>query len=138
MNSSEIRVLLVDDSAGFLEMESRYLAGRPEFRVVGSATSGEGALTQVTALQPDLVLMDLTMPGMNGLQATFQIKKQPNAPRIIIVTLHDQPAYREMSVDVGADGFITKDNFGEPLILLIHGLFETSTMPQTPLRVLDS
>lgn len=126
---AEIRVLLVDDNAKFLEIESHFLSGQPEFRIVGSATSGEGALTQVVSLHPDLVLMDLTMPGMNGLQATSQIKRQPNAPRIIIVTLHDQPAYRAICEDVGADGFITKDNFGAPLIHMIHGLFNPTPVP---------
>jgi DNA-binding NarL/FixJ family response regulator len=125
----EIRVLLVDDNARFLEIESHFLSKQPEFKIVGSATSGEGALTQVVNLHPDLVLMDLTMPGMNGLQATSQIKKQPNAPRIIIVTLHDQPAYRAMCEDVGADGFITKDNFGAALIHMIHGLFDPTPVP---------
>ncbi len=123
MQPVQIRVLLVDDSVPFLDMESRFLSGLPQFQVVGSATSGEGAVSQVTSLRPDLVLMDLTMPGMNGLQATSHIKKQPNAPRVIIVTLHDQPAYRAMSEFAGADGFITKDNFGEPLMRMIHGLF---------------
>jgi DNA-binding NarL/FixJ family response regulator len=129
MRQSEIRVLLVDDNERFLEIESHFLSMRPEFKIVGSATSGEGALTQVVNLCPDLVLMDLTMPGMNGLQATNQIKNRPNAPRIIIVTLHDQPAYRAMCEEVGADGFITKDNFGTPLLHMIHGLFDPAHLP---------
>lgn len=128
MQRAQIRVLLVDDSAPFLDMESRYLAGQSQFQVVGSATSGEGAVSQVSILHPDLVLMDLTMPGMNGLQATSHIKKQANAPRVIIVTLHDQPAYRAMSEFAGADGFITKDNFGEPLMRMIHGMFGTAKL----------
>jgi DNA-binding NarL/FixJ family response regulator len=128
--SVEIRVLLVDDNASFLEIESNFLSRQPEFKIVGSATSGEGALTQVVNLRPDLVLMDLTMPGMNGMQATSQIKKQPNAPRIIIVTLHDQPAYREMCENAGADGFITKDNFGAALVHMIHGLFDPTPAPR--------
>ncbi len=130
MTGMDIRVLIVDDSVHFLEVEKRFLAMQPELTIVGSATSGEAAISQTDHLHPDLILMDLTMPGMNGLQATRQIKNQPNAPRIIIVTLHDQNAYRTMSETVGADGFITKDNFGEPLIKMIHTLFrQTSAQP---------
>ncbi len=130
MTGTDIRVLIVDDSAHFLEVEKRFLAMQPELTIVGSATSGEAAISETDHLHPDLILMDLTMPGMNGLQATREIKNQPNAPRIIIVTLHDQNAYRTMSETVGADGFITKDNFGEPLINMIHALFrQTQTQP---------
>ncbi len=131
MAGTEIKVLLVDDSVHFLELESRFLALQPECTIVGSATSGERAIAQVDNLHPDLVLMDLTLPGMSGLQATSQIKKQPNPPRVIILTLHDQRAYRAMSEMVGADGFITKDKFGEPLIQMIHGLFDAAGAPPT-------
>ncbi|MBZ5495548.1 MAG: response regulator transcription factor [Acidobacteriia bacterium] len=130
MRAEQIRVLLVDDSAGFLELLAGYLSAHREFSVVGSATSGEGAVDQVVRLHPDLVLMDLTMPGMNGLQATSWIKKQPHAPRIIIVTFHDQPGYRAMSSAAGADGYITKDNLTKPLIHMIHTLFDSSGRPQ--------
>lgn len=130
MSDPGIKVLLVDDSAHFLEAEKRFLAMRPELTVIGSATSGEAAISETTQLHPDLILMDLTMPGMNGLQATSQIKKQPNAPRIIIVTLHDQHAYRTMSETAGADGFITKDSFGEPLFEMIRALFGHAGAPQ--------
>ncbi len=130
MTGTDIKVLIVDDSAHFLEVEKRFLAMQPELTIVGSATSGEAAISETDHLHPDLILMDLTMPGMSGLQATRQIKTQPNAPRIIIVTLHDQNAYRTMSETVGADGFITKDNFGEPLIKMIRDMFEpTGSQP---------
>ena len=135
MKMPRIRVLLVDDNARFLELLSRYLSAQQELQVVGSATSGAGAVAEVGKLHPDLVLMDLTMPGMNGLEATSKIKKQPNAPRIIIVTLQDQPVYRMMSEDVGADGFLTKDNFAEPLIHMIHTLFYSPSGPRIPAEV---
>jgi len=122
-------VLLVEDNMPFLEMESRFLGLQPDLTIVGRVTSAEIAISKVDDLHPDLVLMDLTLPGMNGLQATLHIKKQPNPPRIIILTLHDQHAYRDMSKMVGADGFITKDKFGEPLIQMIHGLFDPAEAP---------
>ncbi len=84
-----LRILLVDDNAQFLEVAARTLATVPAIEIVGRALSGRDALEQVTQLQPDLVLMDVAMPNMNGLEATRHIKAQPGAPRVVMLTLHD-------------------------------------------------
>jgi DNA-binding NarL/FixJ family response regulator len=117
------RVLLVDDSPLFLESAANLLAIFPELEIVGRALSGRAALEQTAALAPDLVLMDLAMPAMNGLQATRLIKAQPNPPRVVIVTLHDDLDYRAAAEVVGADGFIVKSNFASELVLLVGRLF---------------
>ena len=122
-NGECIRTLLVDDRPAFLDLAARFFDAHPEVKIVGRATSGREALTQVKHLHPDLVLMDIAMPGMNGFEATSRIKAQDNPPRIIILTLHDLPAYRLMSKTVGADGFVTKTEFGMPLLRLIEELF---------------
>jgi DNA-binding NarL/FixJ family response regulator len=118
-----ICVLLVDDSSGFLEMAARFLSTDPRIVVVGHALSGHDALEQVARLNPDLVLMDLVMPGMNGLEATRLIKAQAGAPRVVILTLHDNPEYRAAAEAVGADGFVAKWEVGTQLEPLIHTLF---------------
>lgn len=117
------RVLLVDDSPIFLDSAANLLTMSPELEIVGRAMSGYDALDQVAALNPDLVLMDLAMPGMSGLEATRRIKAQPHPPRIVIVTLHDDPDYRAVAEAVGADGFIAKSEFGSEFALLIQDLF---------------
>src|SRR5690348_4633439 len=99
-----LRLLLVDDSAEFLESAARLLALQPQLRVIGRAASGSAALEQVAELQPDLVLMDLAMPGMNGLETTRQIKARPAAPRVVIMTLYDVAEYRTAARDATADG----------------------------------
>jgi PAS domain S-box-containing protein len=118
-----IRILLVDDSPGFLQSAASFLSADPLFEIVGLALSGRDALEQVAQLHPDLVLMDLAMPEMNGLEATRHIKAQPGGPRVVILTLHDNPEYQAAAQAVGADGFVAKSEFGAQLLPLIHGLF---------------
>jgi DNA-binding NarL/FixJ family response regulator len=118
-----LRLLLVDDSAEFLESAARLLALHQELRVVGRAASGSVALEQVAALEPDLVLMDLAMPGMNGLETTRQIKARPAAPRVVIMTLYDVAEYRTAAKDATADGFIAKSSIRSQLLPLLAGLF---------------
>jgi DNA-binding NarL/FixJ family response regulator len=119
-----IRTLLVDDNPEFLDAAGRFLASDPDIEIVGSAISGLEAIQQVSLLNPDLILMDLAMPGINGLETTRRIKAEPGSPRIIILTLHDNPEYRSASNSVNADGFIAKSDFGSDLIPLIRLIFE--------------
>jgi CheY-like chemotaxis protein len=107
-NDDRVRVLLVDNSLAFLKAEESMIGGFPTVRVVGQARSGNAAVHAARECQPDLVLMDLVMPGMDGIEATRQIKAQPNPPRVVIVTLHGEEAYGLAARKAGADGFIAK------------------------------
>jgi DNA-binding NarL/FixJ family response regulator len=118
-----LRVLLVDDSAEFVESVRRLLRQHAELRIVGYARSGCAALEQVAAINPDLVLMDLAMPGMSGLEATRQIKAQPDAPRVVIMTLYDIAEYRAAATDVAADGFIAKTSIRTQLLPMLECMF---------------
>jgi DNA-binding NarL/FixJ family response regulator len=117
-----LRILLVDDSLSFLESATRFLSGEAYLEIVGRAFSGGEALEQVSRLRPDLVLMDLAMPGMNGLEATRRIKMQPDAPRVVVLSLNDSNQYRIAAEAVGADGFVAKSEFSTELLTLISGL----------------
>jgi DNA-binding NarL/FixJ family response regulator len=117
-----LRILLVDDSLAFLESATRFLAIDRELKIVGRVLSGEDALEQVPQLCPDLVLMDMSMPGINGLEATRQIKARPSAPYVVVLTLNDGSEYRTAALAVGADGFVTKSEIGTALLPLIHSL----------------
>jgi DNA-binding NarL/FixJ family response regulator len=119
-----IRTLLIDDSPEFLEAAQRFLASDQKIEVVGALTTGKDAVEKVTLLQPDLVLIDLAMPGTNGLEATRGIKEIPNPPQVIILTLYDNYEYQIASEAVHADGFISKSEFGSKLLPLIQLLFE--------------
>jgi DNA-binding NarL/FixJ family response regulator len=127
-----IRVLLVDDSPAFLETAARFLSTDPGIQIVGGARSGPEALEQARLLGPSLVLMDLAMHGMSGLEATRHLKAQPDAPRVIVLTLHDNLEYRAAAELARADGFVAKSDFGEKLLPLIHHLFSANTGVEPP------
>ena len=118
-----IRILLVDDNPVFLNSVACFLSKDPAVQVVGRASSGSSALEQVSSLQPDLVLIDLSMPEMSGLEATRLIKTRMDAPpKVVILTLYDHPQYRKASQSVGADGFVSKAELGTQLIPQIREL----------------
>lgn len=117
-----MRILLVDDNPLFLRLVTLLLCDRHGLELVGQACAGDEALAQVARLRPDVVLMDYAMPVMNGLEATRQLKAQPDAPRIIILTLHDSPQYRAAAAAAGADGFIAKAECGLCLIPTLTAL----------------
>lgn len=118
-----IRILLVDDDPDFLRSIRQFLEVDQRIEVVGSLRSSREALAEVSRLQPDLVLMDIVMPGTSGLEATRQIKAQPGAPRVILLTLHDDKAYRDEAENIHADGFVSKSEAGVKLLSVIYGLF---------------
>jgi len=119
-----MRVLLVDDNAQFASAATRFLSLIGRLDVVGHARSGREALEQVDRLHPDVVLMDVVMPDMDGLEATRHLKRAHRKTRIVILTLHDNPEYRIRAREVGADGFVSKAEFGTALLEVIDGLNE--------------
>lgn len=118
-----ISVLLVDDHPSFLHLVTDYLAGSVWIKVIGTAASGDEAVAMVRDLQPDLVLMDLAMSGMNGLEATYRIKRLEHPPRVVVMTLHGDQEYRTQAAAVGADGFLSKADTVMGLLPLIRLLF---------------
>lgn len=119
-----LETLLVDDNPEFIEAAKRFLSADKHLKITSTALSAQEAIDLVKKNHPDLVLMDLAMPDMNGLEATEHIKSLSDPPCVIILTLHNTPEYREASHEVGADGFITKSDFGVQLLPLIKELFE--------------
>ncbi|MHB9141161.1 MAG: response regulator [Paludibacter sp.] len=109
------RVLLVDDSLKFLEVVKNMIKNNNNVKIIGSVSSGEEAIRITTLEHPDLILMDVSMPGMGGLMATRMIKKMGNPPKVIILTLYDTSEYREEAKAAGADGFISKLDFVEKI-----------------------
>jgi len=118
-----LRVLLVDDNQAFLDLARRELSADARVEIVGQAQSAEEALAQMQRVRPELVLLDIGLPQMNGLEATRQIKAQLGAPRVVLVTIHDTPDYRTAGMAAGADGFIVKEEFDTQISPLIETLF---------------
>jgi DNA-binding NarL/FixJ family response regulator len=117
-----IKLLLVDDNSEFLRAVADFLSTDPRVEIVGQARSGHEVLKRILRLEPDLVVVDLAMPEMDGLEVTRRIKSQPDAPYVIILTLHDNVAYCAMARTSGADGFVAKSELGDRLLPLIHAL----------------
>lgn len=105
------RVLLVDDNVKFLQAANDMINSKNNAVVVGWEYSGEAAVNKIAVQHPDLVLMDISMPGIGGLTATRLIKKMTNPPRVIMLTMYDTLEYRNEAKAAGADGFISKTEF---------------------------
>lgn len=119
---ASVRVLLVDDDQESIIATLALLSTDPRMEVIGLAQSGKDAIRMAEELQPDLVLMDLVMPGVNGLAATRLIKAQSLTTRVIILTQHDDLVYRLQAEAVNADGFISRSEIDKRLFPLIHSL----------------
>ncbi|WP_435736800.1 response regulator transcription factor [Cellulosimicrobium sp. PMB13] len=108
-STSTIRVLLVDDQA-LLRMGFRMiLAAEDDIEVVGEAGDGATGIAQASALRPDVVLMDVRMPGTNGIEATERIVAETPSSRVIILTTFDLDEYAFSALRAGASGFLLKD-----------------------------
>ncbi len=120
---STLRVLIADDSPEFIQSAARFLSRVPHLEIVGCVLTGCDAVDLARHLKPDLVLIDLVMPEMNGLQATAKLKALVPTPQVIVITLNDIDAYRAAAHAVGADGFVSKAELGKRLLPTIESLF---------------
>ena len=119
----DIRLLLVDDDAGFRETLRQLLTQRKEAIILGEAGDGEEALRLTMNLQPDVILMDLAMPRMNGLEATRRLKARRSDLGVIILTVHDDEAYRRTALAAGAEAFLVKKTLGVDLWPTLERVF---------------
>lgn len=115
----KMKVLIADDHAIVREGLQAILSVQPDIEVVAEATDGEEAVNKARELQPDIVLMDITMPGMNGLEATRRIKQQNPEMRILALTMHEEEDYFYRILEAGASGyFVNGGSFNELLSAL--------------------
>lgn len=105
---ADIRIVLVDDHALVRHGFRRILEDEPDLVVIGEAGSGLEAIDTVKALQPDVVVMDMAMPEMNGLHAAREILKQRPSTRILILSMYSDEQYVRNALDAGAHGYILK------------------------------
>ena len=98
-----LKTLLIDDNEAFLVLAGHLLQGNSRVQVIGRGFNGYDAVRLAESLKPDLILMDLSMPGMGGLQATRLIKAQDAPPRVVIASHYDDASHREHAAGAGAD-----------------------------------
>jgi len=123
-SQTRVTTLVADDSPFMLKTLSQILERAGNFDLVGTATDGCQALRYVTMLSPGLVLIDLHMPHLNGIQATRYIKEREHPPVVIIITSDDSFAAREIAEEAGADAFVSKGgNLPHELLSVVQNLF---------------
>jgi DNA-binding NarL/FixJ family response regulator len=115
------RILIVDDYPILREELRSLLSSHQDFEIVGGAEDGLEAIEFVEKLQPDLVLMDLSMPRMNGLDATRKIKRKWPETKILFFTVYH--SYDKAAINAGADGYLLKDTSSNELIQSIENIF---------------
>jgi DNA-binding NarL/FixJ family response regulator len=117
-----LRILLVDDNQTFLLAVRQFLDLLPGMTVIAEAHDGIDALSQAAELAPDLILLDIAMPGMNGLDVARHIQLWPQPPEIVFLSMHDNAAYREAALELGARGYVGKADFVAALLPILEQL----------------
>ena len=120
--AEKIRVLIVDDHALIREGITLLLKAHPDIEVVGEAENGSQALEKVRQLQPEIVLMDLTMPQMGGIEACKLIKEKHPEVQILALTVHEMPEYFFRILSAGASGYVLKGASSEELLAGIRAV----------------
>ena len=111
-----VRVVIADDHVLFAKTLEAILAGDPRVEVVGTAYDGREALTLVTLLSPDIVLMDLDMPIMDGFEATRRLRVLDSPTQVLILTASEAPEDADRALREGAVGYLTKDRIAVELL----------------------
>jgi len=115
-----ITLLLVDDEPAVRRGLKMRLALEPDMQIVGEAEDGAAAVQQVTACHPSVVVMDIAMPGVNGIEAASRLQKCFPDTAIVILTLHDRPEMRELARKAGASSLVGKQEETDALISAIR------------------
>jgi DNA-binding NarL/FixJ family response regulator len=127
-----IKILLVDDNLSFRTAVKQFLDMLPGAQVVGQAHDGLEALTMAEQLAPDLMLLDVAMPGLNGLEVARRMQLWPMRPRIIFLSMHDIAAYRTAAHDLGDVDFVGKADFVTKLLPIIECMVQGSPVEGQP------
>jgi DNA-binding NarL/FixJ family response regulator len=117
-----VSVLIADDNVLFTSALDAILATEPSIRVVGRATDGETAVRMAAELQPEVVLMDLSMPVLDGFVATQRINEQAPHSRVLVLTGSPERGDVERAEAAGAAGYVTKDRIASDLVAAIHAV----------------
>jgi len=117
-----IRVLLVDDNGDMLTDLRDELSA--EFEIAGTAENGEEAVREVFRLDPDIVVLDITMPVMNGLQVASLLREKRPATKILFLTIHEEPEYISAAFSAGACGYVTKRRLASDLRVAIREVYD--------------
>jgi DNA-binding NarL/FixJ family response regulator len=119
---ARLRVIVADDNPAFLRELTSLLA--VEFDVVATAADGQSALDLIRRYQPDLVVLDLQMPGLNGIEATRELAKHPQSPRVVVCSVETDPEVVEAARQAGAIAYVFKIRVQKDLILAMKSVLQ--------------
>ncbi|HEX7778923.1 MAG TPA: response regulator transcription factor [Vicinamibacterales bacterium] len=113
-----MRVLLADDNEAMLDRAAEVLS--PDFQVVGSVNSGPAAMQAAVSLRPDVIVLDISMPGMSGLEVASRLRKAGSKAAVVFLTGHRSEAFVEAAMAAGAIGYVVKTRLGSDLTLAVR------------------
>jgi len=121
------RIVLADDHTLVRDGLRRFIEAESDLKVVGEAADGRATIAEVAALRPDVLLLDVSMPGGGGIAALDEIRRASPATRILVLTMHEDPAYLRVALASGASGFLLKHAAGRELVVAIRVLLQGRT-----------
>lgn len=119
-----IKILVVDDHAFLRDAIRSILEVESDMKVVGEASSGDGVLGKVEECRPDCILMDINLPGKNGIEATGLVKKKYPNCRVLVFTMYEHDEYLMDALQSGADGYLLKDSSSKQVVAAIRMLYQ--------------
>ncbi len=122
-----IKLLLVDDHPIVLEGLNSALKKFDDLEIVGEARTGEEALSKTEALSPNLILMDISLPGMTGIEAAKEIGKMASKAKILVLSFHEGSEYVDQAIKAGVSGYLLKDTSQEELVKAIRKINQGGT-----------
>ena len=123
----KLRILLADDHEAFRQRVRKLLRNTPGIELVGEAENGEEAVRLTAELKPDIVIMDVVMPRLNGLEATRRITHEFPSIKVIALSLHGDAGFRRAMLDAGASTYLLKDNVGHELPRTLRSILAGAT-----------
>ncbi|HEY7986943.1 MAG TPA: response regulator transcription factor [Methylophilaceae bacterium] len=127
MDAQQVRIMLVDDHAVVRSGIRRLLEQNPGFNVVAEAESGESAYQQFSEHLPDVTVMDLTMPGMGGMESIRRIIARHPTARILVLSMHEKAAFASQALKAGAKGYLSKSGLAQELVNALETIVKGQT-----------
>jgi DNA-binding NarL/FixJ family response regulator len=133
MGHPRIRILLADDQREILETVARLL--EDEFDVIAAVANGKLAIEAAVRLAPDLIVLDISMPVLNGIEAASQLKDSGSRAKVVFLTVHEDPVLVEAALSVGANGYVLKQRLATDLIPAIRKVLDDLIFVSAPVRI---
>lgn len=124
MTTTKARILIADDHTLVRQGLLALLQGETDITVVGEAANGLEAVALVKELQPDVLLLDISMPGMNGIEVARSLQKEHSQTKVILLTMHEEAEYFFQAIAIGASGYVVKGASSDELMIAIHSVLQ--------------